>query len=303
MLRGPAYRPQSMDTILDIGPQSKQPKRRFFLNKNCIIVVVLIVIFIIAYNATTFSSFQASNSQPNAERFLYQSNYLKYNISSTEYEFLIVSDMDKKSLGESGKEWVGKLKYGKLTRGLMGEYTVEWGEEVTLKTAYNEAGRGMELSELVYFDGKLLTCDDRTGLIFEILRDEKLVVPLYVLTNGNGRTDKGFKCEWMTVVNDKLFVGSIGKEFTNGETIVHFGAQWIKVIDRNGHIQNVNWRENYEALRKISGTEYPAYIVHEAIMWNPIKREWTILPRRFSKDPYDESTDEQRGTNVLFFSK
>jgi hypothetical protein len=29
---------------------------------------------------------------------------------------------------------------------------------------YNEGGRGLELSELIHFDGRLLTCDDRTGI-------------------------------------------------------------------------------------------------------------------------------------------
>lgn len=43
----------------------------------------------------------------------------------------------------------------------------------------------MELSELVVFDGKLLTFDDRTGLIFEIVNDK--AVPWLLLLDGDGQ--------------------------------------------------------------------------------------------------------------------
>lgn len=35
----------------------------------------------------------------------------------------------------------------------------------------SQGGRGMELSELVVFDGKLLSFDDRTGVIYQIEGD------------------------------------------------------------------------------------------------------------------------------------
>jgi len=216
--------------------------------------------------------------------------------------FLIVSDMDKKSRkGQDCKEWMGILKAGRLKRDDTGRYTVEWLKEYNITSAYNEACRGMELSELVYFDEKLLACDDRTGIIFELELDDMKVVPRYILTLGDGNYEKGFKCEWMTVVNDKLYVGSIGKEWSQSESN-EYEYQWIKIINREGHIEHVQWRKNYEALRKKSGTEFPGYLLHEAIMWNPQKREWVIMPRRFSTEPYDEAKDEQRGSNKIFFA-
>ena len=50
-------------------------------------------------------------------------------------------------------------------------------------------GRGMELSELVVFNGRLFTVDDRTGIVYEII-DNK-VVPWVILSDGNGKETKG----------------------------------------------------------------------------------------------------------------
>lgn len=46
-------------------------------------------------------------------------------------------------------------------------------------------GRGMELSELVVFDGRLLTFDDRTGMVFQIINDR--AIPWLLLMDGDGR--------------------------------------------------------------------------------------------------------------------
>eukprot|EP01123_Difflugia_compressa_P007530 TRINITY_DN2049_c0_g1_i1.p1 TRINITY_DN2049_c0_g1~~TRINITY_DN2049_c0_g1_i1.p1 ORF type:complete len:407 (+),score=71.38 TRINITY_DN2049_c0_g1_i1:2-1222(+) len=328
-----------MDTVIDVSslergnPPSSSLKRRT-ISFNVALCVCCLLVFVICSLVYRFQHTQVTivvtNYQPLAERYLYQSNYLKYNSSSVEYDFVIVSDMDKKSKSDTGKWWNGVLQYGKIVRteqmvntkdvgvgreeeeqgdvidGMTKQmritYRLEWLARENITTAYNEAGRGMELSELVYYDGKLLSCDDRTGIIFEIVQPDLIVVPLHIVTEGNGKSEKGFKCEWMTVVNDKLYIGSIGKEFTKDGEIMGFGSQWVKVIDRSGRIEHIPWRENYEALRKLSATQYPGYLVHEAVMWNPIKREWTILPRRLSTDPYDENEDEERGTNVMFIA-
>lgn len=44
----------------------------------------------------------------------------------------------------------------------------------------------MELSELVVFDGRLLTFDDRTGIVYEIVNEQKMV-PWVLLVDGDGR--------------------------------------------------------------------------------------------------------------------
>lgn len=67
----------------------------------------------------------------------------------------------------------------------------------------------MELSDLVVFDGRLLTIDDRTGIVYE-LKDKK-AIPWLLLNDGPGNVTKGIKGEWMTVRDDRLYVGGLGK--------------------------------------------------------------------------------------------
>lgn len=40
-------------------------------------------------------------------------------------------------------------------------------------------------------------------------------------------------------------------------------------------------------------------MIHESAVWSPIHQKWYFLPRRCSKDKYDEEKDEQMGCNVL----
>ena len=52
----------------------------------------------------------------------------------------------------------------------------------------------MELSELIVFNGKLYTCDDRTGIIYNLITsesDEISPVPWVILADGNGTVPKG----------------------------------------------------------------------------------------------------------------
>lgn len=58
-----------------------------------------------------------------------------------------------------------------------------------LKTSLAQGGRAMELSELVVFNGNLLTFDDRTGTIYHI--DNKYSYPWVLLTDGHGKVSKG----------------------------------------------------------------------------------------------------------------
>lgn len=49
--------------------------------------------------------------------------------------------------------------------------------------------------------------------VFAIV-DGKDIVPWVTLKDGDGQVKKGFKGEWMTVKDKKLYVGSIGKVWT-----------------------------------------------------------------------------------------
>lgn len=47
------------------------------------------------------------------------------------------------------------------------------------------------------------------------------------------------------------------------------------------------------------GIEWPGYMIHESGLWSDIHQKWFFLPRRCSKESYDEVADEKRGCSVL----
>lgn len=76
----------------------------------------------------------------------------------------LVADQDENSLVNQ-KTWNSWLKTGTLTLHYDGTVTVKWDTDKTeLQTHVSEKGRGAELSELIVFNGKLYTVDDRTGI-------------------------------------------------------------------------------------------------------------------------------------------
>lgn len=176
---------------------------------------------------------------------------------------------------------------------------------------HNEAGRGAELSELVLFKNKLYTFDDRTGIMFELQNYHSsnptslkgkapTLVPRGLFMEGDGSTDKGMKVEWATVKDGLMWVGSFGKEYTaNDGSVLNINNLWVKVMSERGVIQHVNWEDHYNALRRVLGYDFPAYILHEAITWSPHHKRWFVLPRRVSKDAYDEQVDEKKGSNLI----
>ena len=44
------------------------------------------------------------------------------------------------------------------------------------------------------------------------------------------------------------------------------------------------------------------YIIHESGVWSQVHQKWFFLPRRASTEKYDETSDERRGTNLMFIS-
>jgi hypothetical protein len=69
--------------------------------------------------------------------------------------FQILADLDQQSKVKDAKKltFVSILKGGEIWRDSNGEYRVDWEPDVEIKGHHNEAGRGMELSELIMFDG------------------------------------------------------------------------------------------------------------------------------------------------------
>ena len=198
------------------------------------------------------------------------------------------------------------MRLGQLSRLSNGDYAIEWKPETIMYTSgHNEEGRGMECSELVYYEGTLYTGDDRTGLVYELTRqsDGSLAVPRYSLMEGNGVTNKGFKIEWMTVKGDEMYVGSFGKEYTNSDgSVRNRNNLWVKIIDREGRVRHEDWTKSYEAMRKATGTQFPGYMIHESVEWSAVHHKWFILPRRVSKEKYDDMVDEKMGSNTVIIA-
>lgn len=53
------------------------------------------------------------------------------------------------------------------------------------------------------------------------------------------------------------------------------------------------------SIRRAIGIEWPGYMIHESGMWSAVNRKWYFLPRRCSKERYNETRDEYMGCNVL----
>lgn len=214
----------------------------------------------------------------------------------------IIADLDTNSKSKSEKHsWYSYLKKGYLSYSPTKQTVViSWDHNDPIKLTTNFAlkDRGMELSELVVFDGRLLTFDDRTGMVFEIINDR--AVPWLLLLDGDGKNAKGFKSEWATVKNEMLYVGSMGKEWTTAEGVfVNNDPQYIKIINTRGVVTHTNWKNEYNRLREVLDISFPGYMIHESGVWSNVHQKWFFLPRRCSKDSYNETLDEHRGCSWL----
>ncbi|XP_030646532.1 soluble calcium-activated nucleotidase 1 isoform X2 [Chanos chanos] len=218
----------------------------------------------------------------------------------TRYRIGVIADLDTNSHNEKKKTWFSYMQKGYLLVSESGDtVAVEWDRErVVLESHLAEKGRGMELSELTVFNGKLYSVDDRTGVVYHI--DGTKAVPWVILPDGDGTVAKGFKAEWLAVKDEHLYVGGLGKEWTttSGE-FVNNNPEWVKVVGFRGDVQHQNWVPQYESLRTAAGISPPGYLIHESAAWSDTLQRWFFLPRRASKERYEETADERRATNII----
>ena len=137
---------------------------------------------------------------------------------------------------------------------------------------------------------------------------------------------KGFKAEWLAVKDKHLYVGGLGKEWTTTEGVfVNNNPEWVKVVGFRGDVQHENWVPKYNSLKSAAGIEPPGedltsgllmiasnfflyvelipsssagYLIHESAAWSDSLQRWFFLPRRASKERYEETADERRATNL-----
>jgi len=251
-----------------------------------------------------------SKLHTDCKNYVYNSTYpfskprhTKYGI---EYRFGVITDMDEESkVADKKNTWksflrVASLHYNPTTE----KATITWfntdDNPISLLSRFSNGGRGMELSELLVFNGHLYTIDDRTGIVYQI-EDENKIFPWVVLSDGNGHEIKGFKGEWMIKKGENMVIGGIGKVWTTPSgQVLHHNPQFVKIIDPNGKIVHKNWTEIYMKMQEVAGFPDPGYIIHESGAWSDVHNSWFFLPRRASTEQYNDIVDEERGTNLLF---
>lgn len=231
----------------------------------------------------------------------------RYDDSTNEYLLAIITDEDHASqieLEDGQVAWKSTLRHDHLHRYAdidtgKARYELEHippdqGGEHQLISLIAEGGRGAEFSELVLYGKRLITFDDRTGLVCEI-RNQNQLVPRHILMTGSGdEAFKGFKSEWATLWDDQLVIGSHGKRPTE---------EWIKLLDRQYGLTSIDWSERYQLIRDAVGVGEDGYIIHEAAEWHPYRREWLFFPRKISTLPFDQELDErERGSNILIIA-
>eukprot|EP00915_Cephaloidophora_sp_WS-2016_P007843 GHVH01010847.1.p1 GENE.GHVH01010847.1~~GHVH01010847.1.p1 ORF type:complete len:412 (+),score=79.89 GHVH01010847.1:146-1381(+) len=218
---------------------------------------------------------------------------------------LAVADLDQMSRLEDGKSYHSYMAEGLVYLSSSNGWVVHWNEEPQIiSSPLNEGNRGVELSELILFDDRLYTVDDRTGIVFEVVRDSDWkfdIIARHILTEGDGRSStKGMKLEWGTVKDNAMWLGSFGKEYTLSDgSIKNEWPLWVAAITKNHEVKRKNWTPIYSRLREITDSSFPGYMIHEAVEWSAYHRKWFILPRRWSREEYDAETDNEKGTNKL----
>ncbi|GAB0489782.1 hypothetical protein MMPV_001007 [Pyropia vietnamensis] len=197
-------------------------------------------------------------------------------------------------------------------------YAITWfdsGPGSLLWSRVNEDGRGMELSELAMYHGRLFAPDDRTGVLFEVLSPRgglphphggptpgraPSVTRRTVLADGDGESTTAFKSEWMSVKRGELIIGGHGREVTaptDGTAVRSTGPLWVKVLSKDMTVSHADWTRPYNAMRDAAGAPFPGYLLHEAGRWSDVRGHWLFLPRRHSVSPYDPVAVERSGWN------
>jgi len=225
---------------------------------------------------------------------------------SNVYKLWIIADRDEFS--KKGKEWMSTLWTGQL-RFSDHRPKIAFQNQYPIKQRLVRETRGVELSELLLTDNKMITVCDRTGIVYEILNfdnqakdSKKALIPRAILAGGNGNSEKPQKNEWAFERNGEIYIGSWGKEWTSpdGKVVVNRDPQYVKVLSKNFEIlRHEDWSRKYEKLRQATGTTNPGYLVHEAIAYNPSNDRLYFTPRRVSKEAYNDEADLQRGGNIL----
>lgn len=159
------------------------------------LVVVLLMHLNWSFQQRPPTSWKFGRSEPDQAEFIYNDTYPLTPPERTprgiRYRIGVIADLDTSSLSNKKLTWFSYMRRGHLLVSQSGDrVAVDWdADQVLLETHLAEKGRGMELSELVAFNGKLYSVDDRTGVVYHIDGDK--AVPWVILPDGDGGVAKG----------------------------------------------------------------------------------------------------------------
>ncbi|CAM9337634.1 unnamed protein product [Chrysoparadoxa australica] len=283
---------------LDPNPYTDTPSGK----QRSLPLIISVIVIVMIFAVPTIVGYNRAATELDVERGDYRhppliaKDYRLWNIAA-------ITDLDKNSKQDGGKSYVANMKRGQLKKDANGYFDVVWSADEKLKSGHNEGGRGMELSELIDFQGKLYTMDDRSGIVFEAIREDTgdwHVAPKWILGEGDGSHDKGMKIEWAAIKDGEMVLGSFGKEYTAEDgSVISMNNNWVCFIDGEGRVRREDWTALYNAIRRKVGAVFPGYVVHEAGAWSQRLKQWVFLPRRVSDQPYNDMLDERKGSNLL----
>lgn len=222
--------------------------------------------------------------------------------------FGLVADNDLKTRDPEKFLWSTPIDFGSviIMHHINGSisYEIKLTDEsrFIVQTDISRKNRSLELSEIVHWNQHLWVPCDITGIVYRLDYKSEDLIQKHILTAGDGNTKFPLKGEWMTVKDNILYVGSIGKEWvTENGQISHYWLEWVIKIHPDNHIERENWKEKYSLLRKSVNATYPSYLLHESAYFDSDSKRWLFMPRKASLNGvgYNEKTDETMGTNLL----
>jgi soluble calcium-activated nucleotidase 1 len=236
---------------------------------------------------------------------------------SLRYKIGLIADLGKDSKTKNGTfmsylregHLIVRRNHGAAQNESSHNVTVEFKEDVgvqMLETGLNNAGRGFDLSTLNVFNGDLYTCDDQTGIVYKLGTAEGenvTATPWVILPNpeGNG-TRNTFKCEWATVKDNELWIGSLGTALDKDGNEVN-DRLCIRKLSPDGFVTTVDWTQNYEQLGKALDIDIrTGFVAHESGAWSDLLQKWVFLPRRVSEQKFDQATINNIGSNVALLA-
>jgi len=185
--------------------------------------------------------------------------------------------------------------------------TVDWdtGKNYSINSGYTYAGKGPKLSTLNVFNGNLYTCDDKTGIVYELplneTSEEIEPIPWVILADGNYTGGQGFKCEWATIKDGDLWIGGHGEEKYNETTgdLIDKDDNFVKRISTSGEVTHLDWTKNFNKMAEALDIHFPGYVLHESAGWSDVLQKWIFMPKKISTEKLDDESSKTAGSNMV----